>query len=218
MQRRSSTLFCNYAQQHLMARNNLADSSHAILSSAKCRTSTVKHAEQRLVLGPGRHMLGPGRHMLAALIPCSVPTCCRSSAWLPSMTGTALFPRQTQSGDRAHLQSHSVLQEQFIVAKYAERRFVAGPSDPSPGALERAVWAAVEDSDLRWGCTASPLKAWGSEGYAGGCTSQRASEGRPCCLSGSRLRPGARRPYKPEAPSQPCRPDDVGSHAAVLQR
>eukprot|EP00891_Asterochloris_glomerata_P008374 jgi/Astpho2/8374/e_gw1.00122.15.1_t len=73
----------------------------------------------------------------------NVPTCCRSSAWLPSMTGTALFPRQTQSGDRAHLQSHSVLQEQFIVAKYAERRFVAGPSDPSPGALERAVWAAL---------------------------------------------------------------------------
>ena len=49
------------------------------------------------------------------------------------------------------MQCRPVLQEQFIVAKYAERRFVAGPSDASPGAMERAVWAAVEDGDLRLG-------------------------------------------------------------------
>ena len=81
------------------------------------------------------------------------------------------------------MHSNPVLQEQFIVAKYAERRFVAGPSDASPGALERAVWAAVEDSDLRWGLRSHPSQDWGRmRGMRVAAHLQPASKRWPCCV------------------------------------
>ena len=58
-----------------------------------------------------------------------------------------------------------LLQEQFITAKYSERRFVAPASAFPGGDVQQALWSAVAQGDLRAAMRARVCGADVTSGY-----------------------------------------------------